>query len=1019
MGAAGTSSRARPGTPWGRWCWTRPRRTRRPPTPPRSRVTACPDIPAATLLVEASNGASDYGNKFGEPIVCGYTRTFGWLDETVSSPSFHWEWRKPIMFTAGVGMVDDTHLRKRDPAPGMAIVRVGGPAYRIGVGGGAASSRAADAAHADLDRSAVQRGDPQMGNKLNRVIRACIELDEANPIESLHDQGAGGMANVTKEICAPVGARVDLSKVVCGDATMDALELWTAEYQECNTMLVLPSACATVEAVCAREKLPCATVGTLTGDGRIVVDAGVEGQPPVVDLDLADVLGSMPAKTYTLEAAAPPPPASAVVRHPVTTPPTCVHPSLPPLRDQLTQVLRLATVGSKRFLTNKVDRSVVGLVVQQQCVGAYQVPLADYALVAHSAFGTTGTVTAIGEQPLKGLADVAAMARLSVTEMLTNLMWVGIESLAAVRASANWMWAVHEPGQLRALATACGAMCDWVKALGFAVDGGKDSLSMVSKVQRRQQEGGGGDPVSHAVRGPGTLVVSGYAHCPDIHRRVTPEFKRAGNPVYLVDLSDGTGGLGGSAWAQAVTHNAAMATEPVTDVADAGTVRAAFDLVQTALLHGWLRAGHDRSDGGLVVTLLEMLFAADHPMGVEATVPRVGGDEDEGDATDAAAVGALFHEGPGVVVEVDAAHEAAWLAAAAAASVPLHRLGTTTATGRCVLRVASSSATPYPPVLDVAVADAYAAWETTSYRLERRQCNPLCVDAEWAHATTRREATPFRHVTPDVARWRASDTATLPLANPPRTGHRVAVLRTEGSNGDREMAAALYHAGHTVLDLTMDDVADAATDPLADVQAVVFVGGFSHADVLGAGAGWCAHIEHHATLRARLMGCLAQPHVRSLGVCNGCQVMVRLGLLGPDVSLKTNASGRFESRFATVGVSTTAPGPWLQGLRGCGGLGVWSAHKEGRFVVGPTATCVPALRYVGPDGRAATHYPHNPNGSDWALAGVCSADGRHLAMMPHPERSYLGWQCPEGEAADWRRYTAWARLFAVPPPQSL
>ena len=237
-----------------------------------------------------------------------------------------------------------------------------------------------------------------------------------------------------------------------------------------------------------------------------------------------------------------------------------------------------------------------------------------------------------------------------------------------------------------------------------------------------------------------------------------------------------------------MTHNAAMATEPVTDVADAGTVRAAFDLVQTALLHGWLRAGHDRSDGGLVVTLLEMLFAADHPMGVEATVPRVGGDEDEGDATDAAAVGALFHEGPGVVVEVEVAHEAAWLAAAAAASVPLHRLGTTTATGRCVLRVVS--ATPAPPVLDVAVADACAAWETTSYRLERRQCNPLCVDAEWAHATTRREAIPFRHVTPDVARWRASEAATLPLANPPRTGHRVAVLRTEGSNGDREMAAA-------------------------------------------------------------------------------------------------------------------------------------------------------------------------------------------------------------------------------------
>ena len=482
--------------------------------------------PPLQIEIDASDGASDYGNCFGEPVIQGYTRSFG---QRLPNGERR-EWIKPIMFSGGIGQMDARHVEKGAPRKKMLVVKIGGPAYRIGMGGGAASSMVQGENVAELDFNAVQRGDAEMEQKVNRVIRACVELGDANPIVGIHDQGAGGNCNVLKEIVDPAGARIEVRDIPVGDDTLSVLEIWGAEYQEQDALLLRPEHADLFRSICERENVTAAFVGRVTGDGKIVLHDSRDGSTPV-NLDLDAVLGDMPRKVFQVER---------------------VRPKLDPLhlpqgltvRDALDRVLRLLSVGSKRFLTTKVDRSVTGLIARQPCVGPLQLTVADVAVIAQSHFGVTGAATAIGEQPIKGLIDPAAMARMSVAEALTNLVWARVSALEDVKCSGNWMWAAKLPGEGAALHDAVVAVRDVMIELGIAIDGGKDSLSMAALAP----DGSGGD---ETVKAPGELTISAYVTCPDITKTVTPDLKLPGRGrILYVDFGGGKHRLGGSALAQ-------------------------------------------------------------------------------------------------------------------------------------------------------------------------------------------------------------------------------------------------------------------------------------------------------------------------------------------------------------------------------------------------------------------------------------------------------------------------------------
>ena len=930
-----------------------------------------PDTLASPLEIEieASDGASDYGNKFGEPLISGFTRSFG-----LRLPGGERrEWIKPIMFSGGIGQMDHGHADKGRPEVGMLLVKIGGPAYRIGMGGGAASSMVHGENAADLDFDAVQRGDAEMEQKVNRVIRACSELGDDNPIVSIHDQGAGGNCNVLKELVEPEGAVVEIRDILVADSSLSVLEIWGAEYQENDALLLRPENRDLFARLCEREQAPWSIVGHVTGDGRIVVHDARDDTTPV-DLVLEDVLGDMPPKVFELQRRSP------------TLEPLDLPEGLG-VDAALDRVLRLLSVGSKRFLTTKVDRAVTGLIARQQCVGPLHLPIADVAVVAHSHFDTTGGATAIGEQPIKGLIDPAAMARLTVTEALTNLVWARVDSLGDVRCSANWMWAAKLPGEGADLHDALVAMKDLMIELGIAVDGGKDSLSMAARAPLA-----GGD--AETVKAPGTLVVSVYAPCPDVTATVTPDLELPDRGrILLVDLGGGRNRLGGSALAQVFGQTG----DEAPDIEDASTLRRAFETVQTLIRRGLLSAGHDRSDGGLAVTVLEMAFAGN--CGLEIDLPPAVGDDP---------IAALFAEEPGLVMEVDEDDVAEILGLFRAVGVPCALIGRTLTEQEIRISVGGTT------VLEAPTADLRDTWESTSFRLERLQADPAHVAAEESGLRARR--TPPFHLAFDPA---PTGPAILGATNKPK----VAVLREEGSNSDREMAAAFDMAGFESWDVTMSDLKAGRID-LDAFRGLAAVGGFSYADVLDSAKGWAGSIRFNERLREQFDRFYDRPDTFSLGVCNGCQLLALMGWIpwkgiadADQPRFIHNASGRFESRFAAVRIEA-GPSILLNGMEGSI-LGVWLQHGEGRAFFPDRgvldrvlADGLAPVRYVDDDGRATERYPFNPNGSPEGIAALCSPDGRHLAIMPHPERTFLTWQWA-WMPRSWRglEVSPWLRLF--------
>jgi len=902
---------------------------------------------ALDIEIEASNGASDYGNKFGEPIIQGFTRSFG-----IRLPDGQrWEWIKPIMFTAGVGQIDNRHTEKLKPEKGMLIVKIGGPAYRIGIGGGAASSMIQGENVEELDFSAVQRGDAEMEQKLNRVIRACVEMEDKNPILSIHDQGAGGNSNLLKEIVYPEGARIQVRKILLGDKTLSVLEIWGSEYQENDAILIKKESLKLFQYICEREKLPFSVIGEVTGDGYIILYDEQDDTTPV-SLPLAKVLGEMPQKRFELK-----------------TKPTILKPLKLPkdltIREALNRVLRLLSVGSKRFLTTKVDRSVTGLIVQQQCVGPLQLPLSDVAVVAQSHFSTTGIAISIGEQPIKTLLNPASMARLTVAEALTNLVWAKITTLKDVKCSGNWMWAPKLPGEGVKLYQAVKALRDVLLKLEIAIDGGKDSLSMAAIVKNSSHE--------EIVKSPGTLVISAYAPCPDINKVITPDIKEPEkSKLMYINISKEKYRLGGSALSQTY----AQVGKDGPDLEDPFYLKKVFNTLQKLIFEDLILAGHDCSDGGLITTLLEMAFAGN--VGIKINI-----NTEEIDP-----IKVFFAEEPGVVFEYMPENEEKIMKILKKQGIIAKIIGFPKKDKMIIVNHNGKE------VLKEEMIILREIWEETSHQIEKLQ-------AEYDCAIEEKEAIRKR----SIPSYKLTFT---PEPTPPeifikKAKPKIAILREEGSNGDREMASAFWKAGFQVWDITMTDFLK-ENITLSSFKGIAFVGGFSYADVLGAAKGWAGTVKFNKKIHEEFENFYQRQDTFSLGVCNGCQLMARLGWIpykqekeDEQVRFLRNRSGRFESRFATVKIFPS-PSIMLKDMEGSI-LGIWIAHAEGRLhfpnkkiAKYVTKMSLAPIRYVDDKGEISNVYPFNPNGSDNAIAGLCSVDGRHLAMMPHPERTFLKWQ---------------------------
>jgi len=906
---------------------------------------AYPSSLASSLDVEirASDGASDYGNKFGEPVILGFTRSF---DQRLPNGE-RWGWIKKIMFTGGIGQIDSRHVNKSEAEEGMLIVQVGGPAYGIGVGGGSASSKLQGDNDEELDFNAVQRGDAEMEQKMNRVIRACIEMGDNNPIVSAHDQGAGGPANILKELVEKAGGKIELRRINLGDPTLSVLKIWIAEYQERCGFLIIPSRINEFKSICEREKVNCEVLGKVTGNGRFVVHDELDNSTPV-DLDLKKVLGNMPQKTFKDERT-----------KNQLKPLKLLDITVKDFEDALHKVLQNLAVGSKRFLTNKVDRSVTGLIAQQQCCGPLQLTVSNVAVIAQSHFGLTGAATSIGEQPIKMLINPEAGARMAVAEALTNLVWAKISGLEDVKCSANWMWAPKLPGEGAALYDAACAMRNLMVQLGIAVDGGKDSLSMATRVG------------NEIVKSPRELVISAYATMSDITKVVTPDFKSPGaSRIIFIDLANGKRRLGGSILAQCC----GQIGNECPDLEDTQLLKRAFMAIQELVEKNLILAGHDISDGGLIVTLLEMAFSGN--CGFSISTPMLSMKD-------------WFAEEAGLVIECP------WdfgevVDTLKGYRIPFNYLGfTLPASDKSILiRDVGEN------ILDMNMCVLRQWWEETSYQIERLQKNPECADQEKVNI--------FQRTGPKYYVWfkpKSTPKYVIEATEKPE----VAILREEGSNGDREMTSAFYQAGFKPWDITMTDLLSGRIT-LERFRGLVAVGGFSYADVPESAKGWAAAVRFNKKLNEMFTDFYKRSDTFSLGVCNGCQLFALLGWV-PWLGLSDerqprfiqNISRRFESRWTAVRI-LESPAMMLKDMAKSV-LGVWVAHGEGNLYVPDHKVMenildggLAPLRYVDDTGEDTERYPFNPNGSRLGITGLCSEDGRHLAMMPHPERAFLKWQ---------------------------
>ena len=909
----------------------------------------------AEILIKASNGASDFGNKFGQPLICGSLFTF---EHCENEKQFAYD--KVIMLAGGVGFAAKKDAIKGEPKPGQSVVIAGGDNYRIGMGGGAVSSVETGRYANAIELNAVQRANPEMQKRVANVIRALAE-SAFNPIVSIHDHGAGGHLNALSELIEATGGFIDIDALPVGDPTLSDKEIIGNESQERMGFVIKPKDIPLVERIAERERAPLYVVGHTTDDHRL--HFGHKDGRNAIDLAVADMLGNSPKTVIT----------DSTVKEEykdIQTDPS-------QLDRYISDVMMLEAVACKDWLTNKVDRSVTGRVARQQCQGEIQLPLSDCGVVALDYHGRKGIATSIGHAPAAALADAAAGSRLAIAEALTNILGADLAlGLRSVSLSANWMWPCKNPGEDAALYRAVEACSEFACSLGINIPTGKDSLSMTQKY---------GDTKVYA---PGTVIISAAAPVENIRRTVGPVLRPvAGSTLYYIDFSSDSLRLGGSALAQ--TLNAVGSDTP--DVRDHKAFATAFDTVQTLVRKRKLLAMHDVSAGGLVTTLLEMLFA-NTKGGLKFYTDgfTMNGEKD--------LVKILFAENPAVVIQVDDARNDSVVDILDKAGVRYWPIATTAP--ERVLQISHEG-----DIHLVNIDSMRRLWYTPSYLLDRLQSGEDCARKRFDNFAHQ----PLKYILPKgfkgtLERYGLSDNR-----GAERSGVRAAIIREKGVNGDREMAYSLFLAGFDVKDVHMTDLMS-GRETLDDVNMIVFCGGFSNSDVLGSAKGWASGFRWNETARETLRRYYAREDTLSLGVCNGCQLMIELNLLfggGDDAPVRMchNVSHKFESEFVgiTIPKNNSVMFGSLSGVR----TGIWVAHGEGRFAFSkPLADFNVVGRY------SYSQYPGNPNGSTGAVAALASADGRHLAMMPHLERAIFPWQCayyPYARRND--EVTVWIEAF--------
>ena len=939
------------------------------------------------ILIKASNGASDFGNKFGQPLITGSVLTF---EHKEGDEKYAYD--KVIMLAGGVGYGTKRDCLKKEPTKGNKVVVVGGDNYRIGLGGGSVSSVDTGRYSNGIELNAIQRANPEMQKRAYNLVRALCEED-VNPVVSIHDHGSAGHVNCLSELVEECGGEIDMTKLPIGDKTLSAKEIIANESQERMGLLIDEKHIEHVRRIAERERAPLYVVGETTGDAHFSFRQG-DGVKPF-DLDVAQMFGHSPVTVMKDE---------TVERH-------YEEPKYESAKAQSSQidryvkdVLSLEAVACKDWLTNKVDRSVTGKIARQQCQGEIQLPLSDCGVVALDYRGNKGIATALGHAPQAGLANPAAGSVLSVAESLTNIVWAPLEEgLDSVSLSANWMWPCRsQKGEDARLYTAVKALSDFCCALHINVPTGKDSLSMSQQY-----------PNGDKIIAPGTVIVSSGGEVADVKKVVSPVIANdKGTTLYHIDFSFDEQRLGGSAFAQTL----GKVGDDVPTVKNPEYFRDAFNALQELIKQGLVIAGHDISAGGLITTLLEMTFANQNG-GLNIDLSAFSGND---------IVKTLFAENPGVVIQIaDSDIEAVenLLNETGISYVPIGK----PANARCIMVKKDD----FTHCFDI--EEMRDAWYETSHLLDRRQSFNGCADERSKNYKHQPLEMKFNSdFTGTLAqyglnadRWRQA-----PLQLPPAGGEsqdkepvsmeaspiggglvgvspnrpKAAIIREKGTNGEREMAYSLWLAGFDVKDVMMTDLIT-GRETLEEVNMIVFCGGFSNSDVLGSAKGWAGAFLYNPKAKEALDKFYARKDTLSLGICNGCQLMVELGLVTDNARMLHNTSHKFESAFLTLSIPEN--NSVMFGSLSGNKLGIWVAHGEGKFSLPEPEqnyNVIAKYNYHG--------YPANPNGSDYDVAGICSEDGRHLAMMPHLERAIFPWQnawYPRERQSD--EVTPWIEAF--------
>jgi phosphoribosylformylglycinamidine synthase len=883
------------------------------------------------ILIKASNGASDFGNKFGQPLIAGSVLTFEHKDTSTPLNTRKLGFDKVIMMAGGIGYGKADQALKDRPNTGDKVVILGGENYRIGMGGAAVSSADTGEFSSGIELNAIQRSNPEMQKRAANAVRGMVESD-INPIVSIHDHGAGGHLNCLSELVEDTGGLIDLDKLPVGDPTLSAKEIIGNESQERMGLVIGEKDIDTLQRVADRERSPMYVVGEVTGDHQFTFKSKTTGATPM-DFALEDFFGSSP-KTIMND--------TTVIRNYENA----VY-DVSEIKKYVSQVLQLEAVACKDWLTNKVDRCVTGKVAKQQCAGPLQLPLNNCGVMALDYKGKNGVATSIGHSPISGLIDPVAGSRNSITEALTNIIWAPLEEgLKSISLSANWMWPCNNEGEDARLYKAVEAISEFSIDLGINVPTGKDSLSMKQKYKNEE------------VISPGTVIISAGAHCSDITKVVEPVAQLGKGSLYYINISQDDYKLGGSSFGQILS---ALGSDAPT-VKSASYVKTVFNTIQKLIKDNQIIAGHDVASGGLITTLLELFFGN---INTGATLDLSGLGED--------LVKILFAENCGIVIQ--ATNDSVFEKALNENDITFHTLGQVAESKSLQLRLGAQN-------LSFDIAEMRDSWYKTSYLLDTKQSGN---QAAARFENYKRQ--PLQFTFPEQF------TGMLPSAP---NGERIkaAIIREKGSNSEREMANAMYLAGFDVKDVHMTDLIS-GRETLEDIKFIAAVGGFSNSDVLGSAKGWAGAFLYNEKANKALKNFFAKEDTLSLGVCNGCQLFVELGLLTPEDTEKPkmlhNESGKFECSFTSVTIQENNS-VMLSSLKGST-LGIWAAHGEGKFSFPKEEG---HYNIVGKYGYDA--FPSNPNGSDFNTAMMTDKTGRHLVMMPHLERSTFPW--------NWGHYPA-------------